>query len=212
MAEVNTDSGGGKDGKKRAKKSSTRIDMTPMVDLAFLLLTFFILTATFNKQKVMSVPYPKQPKPTDPPVVNDVKNGITFVCSADDKVFYYVGEFYTPDNKKGKPATTLTPTNYSADGIKKVILSNNIAAKKECEDLKKQFESSKIDKLAFDSLYSLAQRKPTALTVVIKTDDKAVFKNVIDIIDELGSCYVMKYATLNITKPELDVLTVATAK
>ena len=63
MAEVNTDSGGGdKGGKKRAKKSSTRIDMTPMVDLAFLLLTFFILTATFNKQKVMSVPYPKEDK------------------------------------------------------------------------------------------------------------------------------------------------------
>jgi len=53
MAEMNTGDGGGggKHSKKRAKKSSTRVDMTPMVDLAFLLLTFFMLATTFSKPK-----------------------------------------------------------------------------------------------------------------------------------------------------------------
>lgn len=63
MAEVNTGDGGGhgKHDKKRAKKASTKIDMTPMVDLAFLLLTFFVLTSTFNKAKTMEINLRRNP-------------------------------------------------------------------------------------------------------------------------------------------------------
>ena len=89
MAEIAEGGGGGhgKGGKKRAKKQSTRIDMTPMVDLAFLLLTFFVLTSTFSKPKAMDINFPAPPEhPEDQP---PVKNGLSIILSKDHRIFFY---------------------------------------------------------------------------------------------------------------------------
>ena len=114
MAEIQ--GGGGEGGKKggkiRSKKSSTRIDMTPMVDLAFLLLTFFILTTTLSKPQTMEITMPEKPKENDKqPEVNE-KKVLTLVLGANDKVYWYVG-ITEPEGKK---------TDFSKDGIRKVLL------------------------------------------------------------------------------------------
>src|SRR5438045_1197462 len=115
MAEVQQQGGsekGGKHNKLRAKKSSTRIDMTPMVDLAFLLLTFFILTTTLSKPQTMEINMPEKPKEDDKqPEVNE-KKVLTLVLGANDKVYWYVG-ITEPEAKK---------TDFSKDGIRKVLL------------------------------------------------------------------------------------------
>jgi len=113
--------GGKKGGKVRSKKSSTRIDMTPMVDLAFLLLTFFILTTTLSKPQTMEITMPEKPKEGDKqPEVNE-KKVLTLVLGANDKVYWYVG-ITEPEAKK---------TDFSKDGIRKVLVEK----KSEIRDL-----------------------------------------------------------------------------
>lgn len=121
MAEIQQSGGdSGKGGKKRAKKMSTKIDMTPMVDLAFLLLTFFMLTTTFSKPTVMEVAMPVKPKADDPepPAIKE-SNALTLLLGEDNKLYYYDGLLSSTQ----KPELKLS--NYGADGIRKVLLQRN---------------------------------------------------------------------------------------
>jgi len=118
MAEIQqqADSGGG--GKKRAKKMSTKIDMTPMVDLAFLLLTFFMLTTTFSKPTVMQLNMPVKPKPNEQQSEIKASNAFTVLLGENNKVYYYEGLV----DATSKPELKLS--NYGANGIRQVLLAH----------------------------------------------------------------------------------------
>lgn len=115
MSEIAQSGGGGsKDGKIRAKKASTKIDMTPMVDLAFLLLTFFMLTTTFNKPQTMEITMPEKVKDeADQTKVNE-KNVLNVVLGENDKVYWYIGI--------NEPK--LEVTSFSKDGIRKILVQH----------------------------------------------------------------------------------------
>jgi biopolymer transport protein ExbD len=195
MAELNTGGGGGhgKHDKKRAKKQSTRVDMTPMVDLAFLLLTFFVLTSTFNKPKAMDLAFPAKPKP-DEQIKKQKANGITVLLTDKDGVYYYPGAL--------KPETPLTKSDYSKDGLRKTLLMNNGWAVSEMKKLNTEFQKSGMADTIFKKKSIAIKGDEKALVVLVKADDKASYKNVIDVIDELNICSVGKFAIMDMTPEE----------
>jgi len=94
MAEMDTSGGGHKKkgpGVKKGKKQSTRVDLTPMVDLGFLLITFFIFTTTMSQPTAMKLNLPKDvEKPEDQ---NKLKESAAFTVmpSKDNRIYYYEG-------------------------------------------------------------------------------------------------------------------------
>jgi biopolymer transport protein ExbD len=116
MADLDTSSGGGhgkKDGGKRSKKLSTRVDLTPMVDLAFLLITFFMLTTSMSKPVAMDLAMPKKDKENK----QDVKESkvLNIICDKDDVIWYY----------EGLKVAGLKKTDYSSGGLRKIILKKH---------------------------------------------------------------------------------------
>lgn len=207
MAEIAEGGGGHKGGKKRAKKQSTRIDMTPMVDLAFLLLTFFVLTATFSKPKSMELTFPAPPPPNQK--VDEVKNGITFLLSKDNRIFYYEGQFRAADDEKGTK-TALSELTFSQDGkssLHKYLLDKNKDMQEKIRALDTKHKNKQLEDTTFKRMVKEVKADKASYTYLIKTDDKATYKNVIDVIDELNVNVVGKYVMVDILKPEMDLVT-----
>jgi biopolymer transport protein ExbD len=206
MAEIAEGGGGGHDkGKKRAKKSSTKVDMTPMVDLAFLLLTFFVLTSTFSKPKVMSLVYPAKIDPKEKLDQPKINNAITFLLS-EDKIFYYSGQYYSKGNPEGKPATQLEETNFGPKGVRKLLADRNEYVLKGKEGLDKKLEAKQIQDSTYVRMLIDFKKHKEALKVLIKTDDKATCKNFIDLIDELKIAEIGVVAPVDMLASELDLL------
>jgi hypothetical protein len=100
-----------KPGRRRAKKLSTRIDMTPMVDLAFLLLTFFMLTTTFAKPSVVELAMPvKSPKPTE--VIPS--RAMTVLLGKNHRVHYFFRLNAPADKAVAVPTLHTTTFGHSA--------------------------------------------------------------------------------------------------
>jgi len=111
MAEIQTVTAGNqKAGVRRAKRLSTRVDLTLMVDLGFLLITFFVFTTSISKPQGLNIIIPAEEK-KEPPTVTAESKTLNLLLAADNKIHYWVG------NEVGNQICT----NFSPDGIRSVI-------------------------------------------------------------------------------------------
>jgi len=119
MAELDTSGGGKKDGGKvRTKKKSTRVDLTAMVDLAFLLITFFILTTTLQKPKAMDLTMPDKDEKKDTRLPVPETRTMTVLLGTNNKVEWFMG---MPSN----PLTPPTVTGFGKTGIRESLLDKS---------------------------------------------------------------------------------------
>lgn len=177
MAELNTDVGGGKKGSKkvRSKKQNSKVDLTAMVDLAFLLITFFMLTTTLSKPQSMNLGLPD--KDEDPSKNKDVKvdenRTMTILLGDNNKLVRYVGLLATPVSG-GAPKDF----EYGKDGIRKELLSRKAA------------------------VLQYTGTKEKGMIVIIKPSKKSNYRNLVDILDEMAIVGVPTYAIVNEFTPE----------
>jgi biopolymer transport protein ExbD len=175
MAELNTGGDGGKGGKVRSKKSNAKVDLTAMVDLAFLLITFFMLTTSLSKPQSMDLGLPdkedKEDKQKDIKV--DQRRTMTIILGKDNKIKWFHGLLEAPE-PNGAP----TDAVYGKNGIRKEILKRVVSIPQLIGDPKK------------------------GMIVIIKPTKNSTYRNLVDILDEMAIADVPTYAIVNDITPE----------
>lgn len=186
MAAIEESGGGGHgkgDGKVRGKKMSTRVDMTPMVDLGFLLITFFMLATTMSKPTAMSVFFPDKQEQDKPEETEPLKASkvLTLFLGPNDDVFYLDGVAADDD----KAETSLKTTRFGSD-LRSVI-----------------FNSSK----RINAANPKDDKGNDPFVVVIKPTIVSTYKNMVDVLDEMAITKTRRYALVDdLTDAEKKVL------
>lgn len=208
MAEIigNEGGGGGKHQKKRAKKGRVHIDMTPMVDLAFLLLTFFILATTLSKPKTMEIVYPKEKdveKDKQTQVAEELAT-IVLLGLNEDEIGYYFGKF-RPDT------TEVTLSDLSKEGLRKIFFKRNKDIIMRLNEERVKLNSRQMADSTFNRIKKEIKGDSLAPFVVVKTLDSTAYRMVIDVIDDLNIADVGKYAIQDMAETERIALKQAIA-
>jgi len=169
-AEIEVKSGGKKGpGVKKAKKQSTRVDLTPMVDLGFLLITFFMFTTTLSSPTAMKLVMPDET--AKPEEQNEAaKSGVfTIILGKADQVYYYEGDDPTKmevTNLKGIRDKILDKKGRTpADKLVVIIKPDQDATYKDTVDLLDEMTINAIDK------YAMISVRPDEYALVQKTEE-----------------------------------------
>ncbi len=184
MAELDTSGGGHKKGPgvKKGKKLSTRVDLTPMVDLGFLLITFFIFTTTMSQPTAFKLFLPDDK--VIPEDQNKAKESgvLTIMMGADNHIYYYEGQL------KADGSNFLSASYNGENSIREIILKKKADVRSRSRD---------------------AENPEKDFVVVIKPSAVCNYQNVVDILDEMAINVVKKYALVDISEGEAQLVSIS---
>lgn len=160
----------------RMKRNNLRIDMTPMVDLGFLLISFFVITTELSKPTAMDLFMPKDGPPMD---LGD-SNAMTILLDKNNTLFCYYGDWESANTSGHIFPATFSGKNSIRDQI-----------------IRKQAQLSSDPK---------QQEGREGLMLLIKATEEASYENLVDILDEVVINEVKKYAVVKLTPQEINWL------
>jgi biopolymer transport protein ExbD len=186
MAEIDTSGGGGHgkgDGKVRAKKMSTRVDMTPMVDLGFLLITFFMLATTMSKPTSMTLSVPHKEKDENRKDTEPLKASKVLTIFMGKFNDVYVLDGIAADDEKA--AEALTKLSYGTE-LREAIFKA---------------------KQRVNAAFPAEEDGSEPFVAVIKPTPVSNYKNLVDVLDEMAITKTKRYAMVdNLTDSEKKLL------
>ena len=198
MASIDTgaEQGGKKGpGVKKAKKLSTRVDMTPMVDLGFLLITFFVFTATMSSPTTLDLNMPKDIKKQEDQTEVKESSVLTIMLGKADQVYYYEGKLVVDATGNNFKQTTFK-------GIRDIIINK----KKEVMDRYYQRPDPACEAKAKAEGKPVSNCADKDFVVIIKPSNDATYRNTVDILDEMTINQVRTYAMVKIADVEYELI------
>lgn len=187
--------------KGRSKKLSTRIDFTPMVDLGFLLITFFMLATNLNKPQTMEIALPSRDKVNQEDQTRiKASKAVTILLGKDNKVWYYEG------TRENNVDPVLNETSFSPTGLRRYLIQRNYDIIIKIRNLKQDKEQKKFSAEEYEKKRSEITRDKNAPIVLIKATDDSVYRNLIDVLDEMAICSIDRYAIADISPYDLDLI------
>lgn len=159
------------------KKGAPSVDMTPMVDLGFLLITFFMLATTMSKPKTMEIIKPaKNEDDKDAPPLKKSRS-LSVLLGENDKAYFYIAS--DEDLKEGK--LQVDSADFSSKGVRGAIRNRQ-------SEVAQQYGSK------------------DTLVVLIKAMPTAKYKNMVDILDEMRITGVRSYALVDLDKIDTTIM------
>jgi biopolymer transport protein ExbD len=160
-----------------------------------------MLTTTMIKPQTMEIAMPSKEKVAEEEQTKvKASRAITIILGKDNKVFYYEGTRENDIDPK------VEATDFSAKGIRNFLIQKNYDVIVKVEDLKKEKLGKEMPDEEFEKKKTELMSDKKAPIVIIKATNDASYKNLIDILDEMAICSIGRYAIVDITDYDLELI------